>query len=159
MRGVYVASYRIAAHTAAKTLMYLTAPAAAIVEILSARVSNESNETNEQIAACLQRITTLGTPTATTVTAAKTEAGSAAAASTVKANVTASEPTYGAIAQGADILDVFGLAGQPSLGGWEYVPLPEERLYIAPSGSVGIRLLAAVTAFDLDVVLTFREIG
>lgn len=159
MQGVYSAAYRISGNTAAKTLMYLTAPATGVVEILSASVTNESNETNEQIACALQRITNLGNPTATTVTPADHESLSAAASSTVKANVTASEPTYGAISQGADIVGAFGLEGAASLGGWYFDPTPEERVLVPPSGSLGLRLLNAITSADLVVRLTFREIG
>lgn len=156
---VYSAAYRISGVTAAKTLMYLTAPSTAVVEILSASVTNESNETNEQIACALQRITSLGTPTATTVTPADHENLSPSASSTVKANVTASEPTYGAVAQNADIVGAFGLEGASSLGGWDFNPMPEERVIVAPSASIGLRLLNAITSADLVVRLTFREIG
>lgn len=159
MQGVYTASYRISGVTTGKTLLYLTAPATAVIEILSASVSNENNETNEQALFVLQRITSLGTPTATTVTPADTEPLSAAAASTVKANVTASEPTYGAIAQNADIVGAFGLAGIPSLSGWFFDPTPEERVYVPPSGSIGIRSVNTILSADLVVTLTWREIG
>lgn len=159
MQGVYTAAYRITGVTAAKTLMYLTAAATNIAEILSASVTNESNETNEQLACVLQRITTLGTPTATTVTAADHESLSAASASVVKGNVTASEPTYGAIAAGADIVGAFGLEGASSLGGWFFDPTPEERVIVPPSGSIGIRILETITSANLIVRLTFREIG
>jgi hypothetical protein len=159
VRGVYTATYRIAAISAAKTLMYITAPTGAVVEILSARVTNESNETNEQLVACLQRVTSLGTPTATVCTPATTENGSSAAASTVKANVTASEPTYGASSQGADIVGAHGMDGFSSLGGWYYDPTPEERLYVNPGATIGLRLLSTPTSFDGVVRITFRELG
>lgn len=152
MRGVYTASYRISGLAAAKTLMYLTAPASAVVEILSASVTNEANETNEQILCTFQKIGTLGTPTATTVTPAKHEDGDQAAGSTVKANVTASEPTYTADTE-------IAREGTSSLGGWFYTPVPEERKYVPPSGSIGLRVINAPTSFDAVVRLTFREIG
>ncbi len=161
MRGVYRANFRIAAVTSARTLLYITAPASVCVDILNARITNESNETNEQLLAAWQRITTLGTPTATTITPTKSESGDQAAASTVKANVTASEPTYGASAQGAAIVDVEGLMGFASLSGYFYQPTPEERLTIKVGESWGLRLLApsAPVSFDLCVEVTFQERG
>ena len=160
MRGVYVANYRIATVTTGpKTLMYVTAPAAVAVEVIAASVTNENNESNEQMILCIQKITTLGTPTATTITPAKVEAGDQAAASTVKANVTASEPTYGAIAQGAAIADVHGLQGIPSLNGWTLGDFVERRLVIPPSVSYGLRLVLTVASVDLAIEWVFREVG
>jgi hypothetical protein len=159
MRGVYTAQYRIAAVTTAKTLMYFTAATDKPIEVLSASVTNESNESNEQILCGFQRITTLGTPTATTVTPAKHEPGDQAAASTVKANVTASEPTYGSIAQGADIINAYGLEGAASLSGWNFPPTPEERFTIKSGDSYGLRLVNTIASADLVVRVTFRELS
>ena len=111
MRGVYEASYKITSLSAAKTLMYITAPADACIEILSIEITNTSNETNEQCEATFQKVNSLGTPTATSVTPTPTEAGDQAASATVAANVTASEPTY---VSGVE----FGRKGFPSLGGY-----------------------------------------
>ena len=159
MRGVYTANYRISAIAAAKTLVYVTVPSGQVIEIHHTEVSNESNESNEQCVIAWQRITTLGTPTATTITPAKHEKGDQAAASTWKANVTAFEPTYGAIAQGAAIVDVIGLKGFPSLGSYIYAPTPEERVYFASADNWGLRLINTPTAFDISIEVTFREIG
>jgi len=150
MRGVYTATQKISGLNAQKTLMYLTAPAAKVVEIIAATVTNESNVTNQQMEIQIANITTLGTPTATAVTPTPHEAGDQAAASTVKANVTASEPTYGtALTQ----------EGAASLPGYRFEPQPDERIYVAPGASIGIRMMTTPTAMDTDVRLTFREIG
>ena len=153
MRGVYEASLQISGLNAARTLLYLTAPSGKCVEVLSASVTNATNETNEQLECCLQRITTLGTPTGTALTPTKMEQGDQAAGSTAVGNVTASEPTYTSNTQ-------IGRRGFPSLGGWEFAPVPEERPVIAPSESWGLRILAAPSsAIDADVRVVFREIG
>jgi hypothetical protein len=152
MRGVYTAPYKISSVSAAKTLMYLTAPSGKVVEILSASVTNASNETNEQMECVLQRITSLGTPTATAVTPVKHEAGDQASGSTVAGNVTASEPTYTSDTE-------LGRQGFASLGGWWFQPTPEERPTVANGASIGLRLLTAPTSWDLVVSITFREIG
>jgi len=154
MRGIFTATYAISGLAAAKTVMYLTVPSNMVVEIYGASVSDASNETSEQIDCVLQNISSLiPAPTATTVTPDPHEPGDAAADSTVKGNVTASEPTYSG--QG------FGRRGIPTVGGWEFQPTPEERVIVPGAGSIGIRLLAPATpaAFDAVVTLTFREIG
>lgn len=154
MRGVFRLCDTISAVTTAKTLLYIEVPADAVVEILSARITCQDEDTSEQIMAELNRIATLGTPTATTITAKPTEEGSAAFGGTCKSNVTASEPTYDGES------DAIASGGANKLGGWEYVPLPEERPIIAPSDDVGLRLIDAVAnSSDLTAEIVFREIG
>lgn len=156
MRGVYTASVKIAAVTAAKTLIYLTAGANGIIaELLSASVTNESNATNWQGEILLARISTLGTPTATAITPKPHEQHDQAAGSTLKSNVTASEPTYETVGW---------QEGFASVSGW-YWPAPgrdpEERLYVSNGDTWGIKLVTITggVSTDLDVRLTFREIG
>jgi hypothetical protein len=150
MRGVYTAAYKIAGLNAAKTMLYLTAPATKAVEIIACTVTDESNATNFQMQVAIANIGTLGTPTATTVTPTPHEAGDHAAASTVKANVTAGEPTYGT---------TITQEGAASIIGYRHEPAPEERLIVTPGASIGIRMITTPTSFDCDVRLTFREIG
>lgn len=152
MRGVYTASIKISSLNSARTLMYLTAPAAKVVEILSAFVTNASEETNEQLEATFQRISALGTPTGTSLTPAKHELGDQASASTVVGNITASEPTYGANT-------TVGYDGFSSLAGYAFTPTPEERPVINAGDSWGLRMLSTPTSFDAIVRVTYREIG
>lgn len=153
MRGVYEAQIQIAGVTTAKTLAYLTAPATCAIEILSAEVTAVgTNVTNQNMECALQRVSSLGTPTGTSLTPSKTENGDQASAATAVGNVTASEPTYSNNTQ-------VGKAGAPSLGGWRYQPVPEERMVIPPSGTVGLRELTTLTSTDLDVLIRWREIG
>src|ERR1700730_18083918 len=139
MRGVYTAATKIAALNASKTLAYLTAPATKAVEIIAVTVTNESNANNFQGQITIQNITTLGTPTATSVTPTPHESGDQAAGSTTKFNVTASEPTYGT---------VLTREGAPSLVGYRHEPLAEERIYVAPSTSIGVRMITTPSTFD-----------
>lgn len=153
MRGVYTAVVGVSSLSATKTLIYITAGSAIVVEIISAWITNKTNETNEQLEACLRRVSSLGTPTATTLTPSKQEAGDQSAASTVKGNVTASEPTY---SSNTDM----GYEGFSSLGGYRYDPMPEERPIIAPSATVGLVMVtSSFTAFDCEAGIVFREIG
>lgn len=154
MRGVFRATGTVAAVTTAKTLVYVTAPSDAVLELLSARVTAQDEDTSEQMFVELNRIATLGTPTATTLTPKPTEEGSAAFGGTCKYNVTGSEPTYDAVT------DAIAAGGANKLAGWEYVPLPEERAYISPGDTVALRLVDALSvSTDLSFELTFREIG
>lgn len=152
MRGRYTAQGTISSLSAAKTLLYITAPSTACVKIVSTSVTNNTNETNEQIEIAWQSIGTLGTPTATTLTPSKSEPGDQAAASTVKLNVTASEPTYTANT-------LHGHKGVASLNGYFYPDISSDEIIIPPSGTFGLRLLSSPTAFDATVNVTFQEIG
>jgi hypothetical protein len=151
MRGVYTASIKITALAASRTLLYVTAPATKAVEVLSAEVTNATIESNEQLECTWQRVTTLGTPTATTLVCAKHE-DDMTAGSTVKGNVTASEPTYTADTE-------LFRKGFPSVSGYEIGGIPEERFSILPSATAGLRMLSTPTAFDCIARVTFREIG
>lgn len=152
MRGVYTATATISGLNASKTLMYLTAPSGKPIQILSAHIGNSSNETNEQLLATFKRVSSLGTPTATTITPAKHELGDQAAGATVKANVTASEPTYSANSE-------FGRRAFASLNGYDFQPTPEEQPLIQGGETVGLVMESAPTSFDAVVAVTFREIG
>lgn len=152
MRGVYTAHLKISALAAAKTLIFITAPSTKVVEILSISITNSSLETNEQLECCWQKIGTLGTPSATTLTPSKHESGDQASASTVKGNVTASEPTYTSDTE-------IGKEGFSSVGGYFFDPLPEERPVVSAADSWGLRMLSTPTAFDANCRITYREIG
>lgn len=151
MRGVYTAEAEITGVTAAVTLIYLTAPATAAVEIISASVTNSSNETNEQLECSLKRVTTAGSPAGTANTPAKHENGDQAAGSTVLTNLTTPPTTYSS--------SLIGHEGFSSLNGYFFTPQVEERPTVAPSGAIGLFLHDAPTSLNLVVRLTFREIG
>jgi hypothetical protein len=148
MRGRYTAHHKISALIAAKTLLYLTVPSNKQVTVRDTKVTNGSNETNEQIEVCWQRITTLGTPTATTLTPSKDEIGDQAASSTLKADVTASEPTYGANTE-IDRQGVASLAGYRS----------QKEVVMAGGDSWGLRLLNSPSSFDAIITVVFDERG
>ena len=152
MRGTYVASTTFSSLTTGpQTLIQLTAPSTAVVELIRATVTVNNNATNEQLEIQIQRASVAGgSPTG--LTPAKTEDGDQAAGSTVGASPT-SEPTYTA----NKIID---RAGIPSVGGYVYNPVPEERPIIAPSAIVGLKInTPSFTSSSGDATLTFREIG
>jgi hypothetical protein len=153
MRGVYASGISISSLNSQRTLIYVTAPSGKTVELITSTIGNSgSNVTNQQLKSAWQRITTLGTPTGTTITPTPTEKGDQAAGATVVGNVTASEPTYGSgLTQGQ--------RGFPSLGGYDPNFQPETRFYIQPGDTWGLRMLTTPTAFDAEVEITHREIG
>ena len=156
MRGVYRLSATISAVTTAKTLLHLSVPADGVIEILSARITCQDEDTSEQIFAELNRIASGGggTPTDTTEVPKPLEEGASAWGGTAARNVTASEPTYD------DISDALHSGGANKLAGWEYVPLPEERPIISPSDDMGLRLIDAIAnSSDLTAEIVFRAIG
>jgi hypothetical protein len=150
MRGVYIAQATVAANTAGtKDLLSIVAPSTAAVEILSIKVTDRDNDTNEQFVIEIQRAG--GTPAGGTgLTIIKTESGSAAASSTAM-----SSPTSG-ITSPAAIEEFAG----PLLGGIRETFIPEGRPTLAPSEVFVVNQSAAIsTATNLQVVVKFREIG
>lgn len=151
MRGVYTAYIDITGISSAKTLMLLTAPATAVLEIIGIHVTNLDVETSEQLSIGLHKVTTLGSPTGTSVTPEKHETGDAAAAATVTGNLSA-EPTLYAT-------NPIDKQGVNNLAGYHYDPIPEERPIVPPSGAMGVRLLVAPSSFNCSVMVVYREIG
>lgn len=152
MRGVYTAHIDISAINNDISLMTVRAPSTAIVEVISVAVSNLDSEVSEQLSIAFTRVTTYGSPTGTTVTPEKHEAGDQAAASTVLGNLSGEPTAYASVP-----LDKQGVN---ALSGYRYDPMPEERPTIAPSAAIGVRLLTTPsTPFDCSVAVVFREIG
>ena len=152
MRGYYTASFKVSAATQAQTLVYITATTGKPVELVSTSVTNCTNETNEQMETKWSNISSLGTPTANTITPTKMNQNDSSASCTVKGPVTGSEPTYAS----GPALD-HGYKGWPSLAGYEYEPPPDARPVIGSAASWGLRLLNAPTSLDLVVNVVFRE--
>jgi hypothetical protein len=154
MRGCYEAQIQATGLTAGRTMIYVTAPSTCAIEILEASITPiGANVTNQNLEACLQRVSALGTPTGTSLTPSKDENGDQASGATAVGNVTASEPTYGNNTQKFK-------EGFSSLGGYRAAPIPEDRMVIPPSATVGLRLLTgSFTSADLNACLKWREIG
>lgn len=151
MRGVYTAHYDIAGISSAKTLMLLTAPSSAVLEIIGVHTTNLDVETSEQLSIGLYRVSTIGSPTGTSVTPEKHEAGDAVAAATVLANLSAEPTTYAS--------NPIDKQGVNNLAGYHYDPIPEERPIVAPSAAIGVRLLVAPSSFNCSIMIIYREIG
>jgi len=156
MRGVYTAQITITGAQAAKTLVYIQSPSTCVVEILSASLGNANLGTAEQWNIGLFRVTTIGSPTGTTITPEKHEVGdavsAAGAATGVLGNLTAEPTTYSSVA--------IDRQGASDLAGYRYDPIPEERPIVPPGGAIGLRLLTATNGqFTANAQIIFREIG
>jgi len=126
MKLTYSALYRISTVNSARTLLLVT-PSQYPLEMLSASITKESSEASQTLLAGWRKVTSLGTPTGTTITpqlhdGASLPTGVAALQGAFKANITASEPTYGAAAQDADVVGLIGAEGFSTGIGWYFNP-------------------------------------
>lgn len=132
-----------------RTLIRLSAPSDAIVELLRAEIFNQDVEAANQVSAIIQRCSTDGSGTA--ATARMLEEGSPAFGGTGVVNLT-SEPTL------SD--DPLYQTGFDLRNGMLWVPTPDERIILSPSGRIALRIDSdAGETILIGAHLTFREIG
>lgn len=144
-RGVYIARNK-ATHSTAITILQLTAPSTASIEILRAWVSQQGSTTSAQPEITLLRKT--ATATVTSLTPVKTHPQDVAADST--AGHTAS-------AEGTDG-DILASDGFNVLNGWLYLPVPEERITVDPSGIIALKFVVAPASQSWHYGIIFREL-
>jgi hypothetical protein len=153
MRGVYTSGISISSLSAAKTLLYITAASTHVIEVLTSFIGNSgSNVTNQQLKALWQRITTLGTPTGTSITPTPTERGDQAAGGDRRGQCDGqrADVRLGPDAGPARLSDAGRIRPQFSAG---------DAVLIRPSDSWGLRMISTPTAFDAEVEVQHREIG
>ncbi len=129
------------------TVLEVTAPATMALEILRAWVTQSSSTTSAQTDAVLVRKT--ATITGTAITPVKLLTGNPAATFAGKRTATA-EGTDGDIVAGE---------GFNILNGWLYVPTPEERIWVPPSGILGLKFPSAPAGATYRYGMTVREHG
>jgi hypothetical protein len=154
MRGVYVLRDTITAVTTAKELLYIQVPSDSVVEILSARVTCQDEDTSEQMFVTLARAT--GTQAGgDSLTPEPLETGSVASGCTCKGGNTA---ITGLTQQGDS--QAIASHGANKLAGWQYLPLPEERHILSPSTQLTLELIDDLAnSSDLSCEIVYREIG
>lgn len=134
--------------SAAKDLMRISAPSDAIVVLHEVKVTQDTIETSEQLPIQINRASTDGTGTGATARAL--EDGSQAFGGSAVVNLTA-DTTPG---------NILWREAQNILNGWHYLPTPESRPVISPSGRIVVRLDAAPDAgTTFSVVAVIEEIG
>jgi len=153
MGRVYTATIDCASRTIAQTLVFIEVPSTVAVIIHSAEVVAPDDDTNEQIHCTLQRLATVATPTATTMTPSKHSNGDAVSVCNVFGDATAGEPTYDANTR-------IGESGASSLGGWRFEPVISERPEVPPGAGMGLHIVTVRnTTKSLTARITYEEIG
>lgn len=131
------------------TILELTAPATSAIEIYRAWLSQSSNTSTTQVQIRLLRKATSITGTASPPTPIPLEVGMPASGATVK---------WKATAEGADgnilIDDSFLLTSN-----WLYLPVPEERIWVPPSGIIAMKFPSAPPNANWSFGFVYREMG
>lgn len=158
---VYTIDYfsdTLAAAQSTKTLIQLIAPSTMMLVLLSLEIGQEASEISEELECEIRRCSAAGDGTATTITAsnvARAEVGDPDPAGTYKIDFTAEPTTYG-----SRPLHPFTFN---TLQGYTWPPVPEERIWIPPSGRLGLRLFpnagSLVTGLELTATMKVGEVG
>jgi hypothetical protein len=134
--------------SAADDLVRISAPADAILVIHEVIVTQDASETSEQLPLQLQRASTDGTGSSYT---AKLLEGSDAAFGGTAVHTLTVDTTPG---------DILWRKSENVLNGWHYLPTPETRIVIPPSGRFVVRLDGAPSAaLTMTATVIFEEIG
>jgi hypothetical protein len=147
--GIYSVHGDAQTVSTAITILELTAPATGALEIIRAWVSQASSTTSAMNRIQLLRKTATVTSAASAPTPVPAQVGQAASGITVKWKATA-EGTDGVIYQD----DAFNI-----LSGYLYLPVPEERIWVPPSGIVALKFPGAPTSANYSFGFVFREVG
>jgi hypothetical protein len=145
----YVAIFSGLTSLTAVPFLQIAAPAGTGLEIVTFELGQETSETSQQEVVTAQRRTTAST-LPTTVTPSKLQPGDPAAIATVHSGIATGTGTAG---------DVVGRWSFNVLNGLLYVPVPEERIIIAPGGWLTFQFPTAPAANTWSGRLVFREMA
>lgn len=151
---MYSAAFEGVSVSVAQDFFEITAPSTMMVELHEVHITQDDNETSQQLPVRILRVTptVTGGSGGSSATPRKLEVGSPSASSTVDVNNTT-------VATGGT-LEVLRRIGDNVLNGWHWVFLPETRIWIPPSGVVVVRLATAPgAALTMSGELIFNEIG
>ena len=151
MKGVYTVTMT-GSVSSAITLIQLKAGATIPLEIIRATVAQNNSTTSAMQSVILVRKS--GAATVTSFTPVKTDEQDGAAAAAGGTSATGIIAT----AEGTDtdimLNDAFNV-----LNGWLYLPVPEERIRVAPAGFLGLKFPnAPSTPLSIRATITFREL-
>jgi hypothetical protein len=134
------------AYTAARTVLQLNAPATRAVVLLRVWISQTTSETATQEEVQILRTTTAGTGTSVTPVGIQPPVPSSTATRNHTAEGTAGDSL---IEEGWEIR-----------AGWLYLPVPEERITVPPSGRIALKIpVAPAASITIAAGITFAEIG
>lgn len=147
---VYTASIEQVAVTAAQDLFDMAAPSTGMVEILSVFVGQSSDAGDAEAELLPVQITRYASAGSggTSMTPRPHQVGHAASGVSVNRNVTTQGTTPTVVYS-----EVFNVQA-----GWLYQPVPEERIWVPPSGVIAVELPTAPTdSITVSARLTFAE--
>ena len=151
--GVYTAHINNIAVTGAITLVQLKAGTTSSLEILRAWCSQETIDTSDQQPIEIIRKSAAATVTSFTPLLLRPSDAAADAVGGTAATGT------NATVEGTDT-DIVHLDAFNILNGWFYVPVPEERIWVAPGGIIGIKFpVAPGASMDVFAGIVWRETG
>lgn len=130
------------------TILQVTAPSTMTLEIIRAWVTQSTSTTSAQADVILVRKTATATG-GTSITPVKLESGDPSPTFTAVRTATG-EGTDGDIVAGE---------GFNVLNGWLYVPVPEERIKVPPSGILALKFPSAPANVTYRYGITLREHG
>lgn len=147
----YTAGITATSIAVAQDLVAITAPSTGVICITRAWVTQSGNVTSEQNLAVLQRVSTNNTSGATSLTPRKMEMGDPSSVATVYSVPTVLNTLIG---------DPHVHEGFNWVSGFLWVPAPEERMFLAPSGIAVLRLINNPSAAKIiDAGINFIELG
>lgn len=134
-------------------LFFIAAPSDAVVVIHEIKVTQDTSETSEQLPILIFRTATDQSAKGTANTPAPLNVGDAAFGGTVRTNILTAE-TF------ATETTLLVRDSQNVINGWQFLPTPECRIVLSPSGRLCVKLDAAPTAsIPISAYMTFEEIG
>lgn len=134
------------------TLVQLKAGSTAICRIIKAWASQSTLTSSSQVSIALLRKS--GAATVTSYTPRLIDPGDSAAAAVGGTSATG----VNASGEGSNG-DILVQASFNVLNGWLWVPVPEDRIIVAPSGIVGLTLITAPASSTWDAGIIFEEEG
>ena len=147
-RGFYSVVSKAQTVSTAITILEITAASTNTLKIIRAWVNQSSITTSAQVNIQLLRKSGTVTSAASAPSALALDA-SASSGVTVKWKATA-EGTDGNV-----LID----EGFNVLNGWLYLPVPEERIIVPPSGIIALKFIAAPTSATYNWGMVWEEIG
>ena len=134
-------------------LFFIAAPADAVIVIHEIKISQDTSETSEQLPLNIFRTATDQAAKGSANTPAPLQVGNPAFGGTVRTNILTAD-TF------ATETTMLSRDSQNVLNGWHFLPTPEMRPVLSPSGRLVVKLDAAPSAsIPLSGHIIFEEIG
>jgi hypothetical protein len=134
-------------------LLFISAPSDAVVLLHELVITQDTSETSEQLPLRIFRTATDQSAKGASITPAPLEAGDAAFGGTVRSNIIAAATL-------ATETTMLLCEAQNVLNGWHYLPAPEDRIVISPSGRLVVKLgTAPAAALPISGYAIIEEIG